>query len=103
MKSEARPDDSLNAIKANLRPHQKIFVGVTDVNTPVIESAKEVCQCIEYAATFIPVSQLGVCDDCGFSPFADDVSTGRDIAFAKIKARVEGTALASQKLIRNSI
>lgn len=98
MKSEAQPDDALNAVKENLRAHQKIFVGVTDVNTPVVESVDEVCACIEHAAKFIPLSQLGVCDDCGFSPFADDVSTGRDIAFAKIRARVEGTALASKKL-----
>src|ERR1700722_6794309 len=42
--------------------------------------------------------QLGTTDDCGFAPFADDTSTSRDIAFAKIRARVEGTRLASQQL-----
>jgi 5-methyltetrahydropteroyltriglutamate--homocysteine methyltransferase len=31
-------------------------------------------------------------------PFADDTSTSRDIAFAKVRARVEGTALAAQQL-----
>jgi 5-methyltetrahydropteroyltriglutamate--homocysteine methyltransferase len=41
---------------------------------------------------------LGTCDDCGFAPFADDTSTSRDIAFAKIRARVEGTALAASQL-----
>jgi len=41
---------------------------------------------------------LGSTDDCGFSPFADDVSTARDIAFAKIKARIQGTLLAEKKL-----
>ena len=34
--------------------------------------------------------QLGTTDDCGFSPFGDDTSTSRDIAFAKIRARVDG-------------
>ena len=34
-------------------------------------------------------------DDCGFSPFADDTSTAREIAFSKIRARGEGTVLAS--------
>eukprot|EP01031_Cornospumella_fuschlensis_P041045 gene41045-50074_t len=48
MKSEVNPDDALKAVQANLRPHQKIFVGVTDVNTPVVESAEEVCRCIEH-------------------------------------------------------
>jgi hypothetical protein len=32
--------------------------------------------------------RLGTTDDCGFSPFADDVSTARDTAFEKIRARV---------------
>jgi 5-methyltetrahydropteroyltriglutamate--homocysteine methyltransferase len=50
------------------------------------------------AARYIPVDQLGTCDDCGFSPFADDTSTSRDLAFAKIEARVKGTALAEAEL-----
>jgi 5-methyltetrahydropteroyltriglutamate--homocysteine methyltransferase len=36
--------------------------------------------------------------DCGFSPFADDTSTAREVAFSKICARVEGTALAAREL-----
>jgi 5-methyltetrahydropteroyltriglutamate--homocysteine methyltransferase len=50
------------------------------------------------AAKYIPVEQLGTTDDCGFAPFSDDTSTSREIAFAKIRARVLGTALASRKL-----
>jgi 5-methyltetrahydropteroyltriglutamate--homocysteine methyltransferase len=50
------------------------------------------------AAEFIPLNQLGTTDDCGFSPFCDDISTTRETAFAKIKARIEGTALAEEKL-----
>jgi 5-methyltetrahydropteroyltriglutamate--homocysteine methyltransferase len=46
------------------------------------------------------LQQLGTTDDCGFSPFADDLSTSRDTAFAKIKARIEGTKLAEQKLFK---
>ncbi|HEY1250575.1 MAG TPA: 5-methyltetrahydropteroyltriglutamate--homocysteine methyltransferase, partial [Thermoanaerobaculia bacterium] len=46
----------------------------------------------------IDPGHLGSTDDCGFSPFGDDVSTSRDAAFAKIKARVEGTAMASREL-----
>jgi len=51
------------------------------------------------AAHYIPVDQLGTTDDCGFSPFCDDVSTTRETAFAKIKARVDGTKLAEAQLI----
>jgi len=43
---------------------------------------------------------LGTTDDCGFAPFADDASTSREIAFAKIRARVEGTQLAARELLR---
>src|SRR5882724_2947939 len=48
--------------------------------------------------SFIPIAQLGTTDDCGFAPFCDDVSTTRETAFAKIRARVQGTALAEQVL-----
>ena len=50
------------------------------------------------AAKYIAPSQLGTTDDCGFSPFCDDTSTSRDTAFAKIRSRVEGTAMAARML-----
>ena len=50
------------------------------------------------AAEYIPLDRLGTTDDCGFAPFGDDTSTARETAFAKIRARVEGTALAAQEL-----
>ena len=50
------------------------------------------------AADYIGVDRLGTTDDCGFSPFGDDISTARDTAFAKIRARVAGTASAAAKL-----
>jgi len=50
------------------------------------------------AAEYIPLDRLGTTDDCGFAPFSDDTSTDRDTAFAKIRARVAGTALAARKL-----
>jgi len=46
----------------------------------------------------IETARLGSCDDCGFAPFGDDTSTSRDTAFAKIRARVQGTQLAASKL-----
>ena len=50
------------------------------------------------AAELIPIESLGTTDDCGFSPFADDTSTSRETAFAKVKSRVEGTAMAAEVL-----
>jgi len=50
------------------------------------------------AAEHIPAARLGTTDDCGFSPFGDDTSTARETAFAKIRSRVAGTALAADAL-----
>jgi 5-methyltetrahydropteroyltriglutamate--homocysteine methyltransferase len=88
----------LASIKKNINPFQKVFLGVTDVLNPRIETPEEIRDTILQAAAVIPVQQLGTTDDCGFSPFADDRSTARDIAFAKIKARIEGTKLAETAL-----
>ncbi len=84
----------LAVIKENLRPDQTIFLGVTNVNAPGVEKPEEIRDRILEAAEVIPVAQIGTTDDCGFSPFADDTSTSRDIAFGKIKARIDGTRLA---------
>ena len=88
----------LATIKENLQPGQTVFLGVTVVLNPRIETPEEIAEAIEEAAQFIPLAQLGTTDDCGFSPFADDLSTSRDIAFAKIRARIEGTKLAENRL-----
>jgi len=78
--------------------NRKIFVGVTDPISSRIETAEEVKERILEAIEYIPAEHLGTTDDCGFSPFCDDISTSRDTAFAKISARVEGTKLAAQIL-----
>ncbi len=85
----------LRIIQRYLQPGHRVFVGVVAPIDPHVETAEEVCSRILEAAQYIPVAQLGTTDDCGFSPFCDDTSTSRDTAFAKIQARVEGTALAS--------
>jgi 5-methyltetrahydropteroyltriglutamate--homocysteine methyltransferase len=50
----------------------------------------------------IPTEPIGSiprpAEDCGFAPFSDDRSTSRDIAFARLRARVAGTALAARRL-----
>lgn len=89
----------LKTIKSYLKPDQKVFVGVIDVLNPVVETNEEVRDRIVEAAAYIPVDQLGTTDDCGFSPFCDDVSTTRETAFEKIRARVEGTKLAEAILL----
>ena len=88
----------LTIIRQFMKPEQRIFVGVVAPIDPQIETPEVVRDRIREAARFIPLDRLGTTDDCGFSPFADDLSTSRDTAFAKIRARVVGTELASELL-----
>jgi 5-methyltetrahydropteroyltriglutamate--homocysteine methyltransferase len=88
----------LGTIRANMRPGQRMFVGVIDPIDERVETPEQVRDRALEAAEFIPLDQLGTTDDCGFSPFGDDTATARDTAFAKISARVEGTALAARQL-----
>jgi 5-methyltetrahydropteroyltriglutamate--homocysteine methyltransferase len=88
----------LKMIRDYIKPGHRVFVGVVAPIDPRVETPEEIRDRVLEAAEYIPVSQLGTCDDCGFSPFSDDTTTSRDTAFAKIKARVAGTALASKTL-----
>jgi 5-methyltetrahydropteroyltriglutamate--homocysteine methyltransferase len=101
--SEKNKTEVLEAIRESLRPGQRVFIGVTDVLNPRIESPEEIRDLILEANEYIPLAQLGTTDDCGFSPFADDLSTSRDIAFEKIRARVAGTRLAEAALAKMQI
>jgi 5-methyltetrahydropteroyltriglutamate--homocysteine methyltransferase len=87
---------ALKIIRKYLKPEQRIFIGVVSPIDSRVESPKEICARILEAARYIPVEQLGTTDDCGFAPFCDDTSTTREKAFAKIRSRVEGTALAEK-------
>ncbi len=91
----------LSMIREHLKPGVRIFVGVVSPIDPRIDTAEEVRDLVLEAAEYIPIDQLGTTDDCGFAPFSDDVSTTRDTAFAKIEARVRGTALASRLIAGN--
>jgi 5-methyltetrahydropteroyltriglutamate--homocysteine methyltransferase len=88
----------LTTIRDLLEPDQVLFVGVTDPINPKIEGPDVVRDRVLEAAEFVPLESLGTTDDCGFSPFADDTSTSRETAFAKIKSRIEGTAMAAKIL-----
>ena len=96
--SEADPERVLAIVAENLPDDARVFIGVTDPISPRVETPEQVRDRILTAARHLPADRIGTCDDCGFAPFADDTSTSRDIAFAKIRARVEGTALAAGQL-----
>ena len=98
MASEPDRKRVLRLVSQLASPEHLVFIGVIDPINPVVETAAQVRDRVFEAATFLPVKQLGTTDDCGFAPFADDTSTARDTAFEKVRARVEGTELASREL-----
>jgi methionine synthase II (cobalamin-independent) len=98
MAGEQDPGRVLGIIAEHLRNEQWIFVGVTDPIDPTVETPEQVCARVLEAADPLPKDRLGTTDDCGFSPFGDDDSTSRDVAFEKIRARIEGTKLAEERL-----
>jgi 5-methyltetrahydropteroyltriglutamate--homocysteine methyltransferase len=88
----------LKIIRQYLKPDQRAFIGVVSPIDSHVDTPEEVRDRVLEAARYIPVEQLGTTDDCGFAPFSDDTSTTREKAFAKIRARVEGTQLAEKVL-----
>ncbi|NOK58448.1 MAG: 5-methyltetrahydropteroyltriglutamate--homocysteine methyltransferase [Chloroflexi bacterium AL-W] len=96
--SESDPARVLQIVKEHIKPDQRVFVGVIDPINPHMEKPEEVRDRVLEAASYISLNQLGTTDDCGYAPFADNLSTARDIAFEKIRARVAGTALAAKQL-----
>ena len=110
MKSERDKDSVYQLIGDHSRDDadgvpQVCYVGVINPQNPRVESPQEVCDQLVRAADFIPHERLASTDDCGFSPFSIDEKPNhgspdyaRDVAFEKIKARVEGTKLAAEKL-----
>jgi 5-methyltetrahydropteroyltriglutamate--homocysteine methyltransferase len=90
----------LEAIAKYSKPDQIIFIGVTDPISSRVESPEEIRDQVLTAAKYIPVERLGTTDDCGFSPFGDDTSTSRQIAFQKIHSRVLGTQMAAERMSR---
>lgn len=84
---------------------QVCYVGVINPQNPRVESPQEVSDALVRAADFIPKERLGATDDCGFSPFSIDEKPNhgspdfaREVAFQKMRNRVEGTRMAAEKL-----
>jgi methionine synthase II (cobalamin-independent) len=108
--SEREKDPVYKSIGENLRDDadgvaQMAYIGVINPGNPRVETAEEVSGALERASNFIPKERLGATDDCGFSPFSIDEKPNhgspdyaRDVAFQKIKARVEGARMAAEKL-----
>jgi methionine synthase II (cobalamin-independent) len=110
LKSERDKDPVFESIGKYLRDDADgvtpmAYLGVTNPGNPRVETADEVRDQLVRAANFIDRQRIGATDDCGFSPFSIDEKPNhgspdfaRDVAFEKIKARVEGTRAAAEQL-----
>jgi methionine synthase II (cobalamin-independent) len=108
--SERDRDPVYEIIGKNLRSDadgvaQMAYLGTTVTQSPRVESAQEIADQLIRAANFIDKNQIGSTDDCGFSPFSIDEKPNhgspdyaREVAFSKIKSRVEGSRMAAEKL-----
>ena len=72
--------------------HKTVIVGVLDLGSEQAETADQVAQRIEAALTVIPAARLQVGPDCGMKYLP------RELAFAKLRALVEGARLVRDRL-----
>jgi 5-methyltetrahydropteroyltriglutamate--homocysteine methyltransferase len=68
-----------------------ILVGAIDVASDTVETAEEVAAVADEVAKYVPKERIQLCTNCGMAPMR------RELAYAKLKALVEGAALARQR------
>ena len=69
-----------------------VIVGVLDLSDPSAETAEQVAARIEAALEVIPAERLQVGPDCGMKYLP------RELAYAKLRALVEGAQLVRERL-----
>ena len=70
----------------------ELGVGVIDVKTHEIETPEIVAERIRKALKFVPAERVRVLPDCGC------LHLPREVAFAKLKAMVQGTKIIREEL-----
>jgi 5-methyltetrahydropteroyltriglutamate--homocysteine methyltransferase len=88
----ARRGEADVALFQEFGPALALGLGVIDVKTPEVESPAVVAERIRQALKFVPAERLSVNPDCGL------MHLPRDVAFAKLVAMVEGTAIVRREL-----
>ena len=86
-----RGGEDLDLFKEFNAPFE-LGVGVIDVKNDDIETPEMVAEHIRKALTVMPAEKIAVLTDCGCFHLP------RDIAFAKLKAMVEGTKIVRKEL-----
>jgi len=79
-------------------PDDKILMpGVVDTTTNFIEHPEVVAQRVERFASIVGTERVIAGSDCGFGTFAGYGAVDPEIAYAKLAALSEGTALATSR------
>ena len=73
-----------------------MIVGVLDLSDPTAEAPEHVAERIEAALAVIPAERLQVGPDCGMKYLP------RELAFAKLRALVEGARIVRERLWRSA-
>jgi 5-methyltetrahydropteroyltriglutamate--homocysteine methyltransferase len=73
-------------------PGKTIILGVLDLSTHEVETPETVAERIRRALPFVPVEKLVIAPDCGLKYLP------RDVAYAKMKAMVDGAAIVRAEL-----
>jgi 5-methyltetrahydropteroyltriglutamate--homocysteine methyltransferase len=74
-------------------PQDKIYcMGVQNIRDPRIETADEIMRKIEGASKYVPLANLALCPNCGFSGAAADAWITPDIQKRKLEVLVETAA-----------
>jgi 5-methyltetrahydropteroyltriglutamate--homocysteine methyltransferase len=75
-----------------------VIPGVLDTTTNFIEHPEYVALRLEQYASVVGKERVIAGTDCGFATFATMTAVDPDVAWAKLRAMVEGAQLASRKL-----
>jgi 5-methyltetrahydropteroyltriglutamate--homocysteine methyltransferase len=85
-------EEDLTALQ-DLPRDKSLGVGAVDVQSHQVETPDEVARTIQRVAALVDPERLWINPDCGLNHLP------RDVAFAKLKAMVDGAYLAKQRLI----
>lgn len=69
--------------------HKTISLGLINIRDPRVESVDDLMRKIEHASRFVPVENLSICPNCGFSGASLDAWVSEDVQRRKLDVLVE--------------
>jgi 5-methyltetrahydropteroyltriglutamate--homocysteine methyltransferase len=69
--------------------HKTISLGLINIRDPRVETADELMRKLEAASKYVPMENLSICPNCGFSGAGADAWIGADIQRRKLDVLVE--------------